>query len=536
MKLFTKILFFLTFCSSFSQAPSINWMKRFGGTGNDLPRGLVQTLDGGCVVGGYSSSGISGIKTLPTIGYNFDYWIIKFNNLGVIEWQSNIGGGGTSAFTELAGEVFRGLSLSSDGGYFVTGISDSSILGNKTEPSYGSADFWVVKLNSSGQVLWDKTLGGNLYEECYDVKYTSDGGCIVGGESASNISGNKTENSKGGSDFWVIKLNALGGIEWQKTIGGGLHDSLISIVVTNDNQYLLGGSSSSNVSGDKSENSIGSSDYWIVKLNAVGTILWDKTIGGNSGDVLIEMVKTNSGFLLAGSSSSNISGNKTENSKGSSDFWLVNIDENGTILWDKTIGGSEVEYVNGIVKCPDNGFVIAGSSTSNISGDKTQNSQGGNDGWVVRINANGNILWDKTIGSLSDEGFNQVVALSDNSFVLSGTSYSSVSGDVTVPGYGGLEYWVVKLNQETLDTSDSVFSKYNFYPNPTSDVINIKFKENQELTNINLYNNLGQKIQNFSLENSSLISVPLNGSDGIYFLDIKGIDGISTSIKVLKKQ
>lgn len=141
-------------------------MKKYGGNLGNYFRQLIQTQDGGFSIGGYTNSGISGIKTQPLIGFNYDYWIIKLDNLGNIEWQTDIGGGDTRAFTELIGEGLFGLSQDADGNYYVSGYSDSPVYGNKTEPSYVSKDYWIVKLNNTGQILWDKTIGSSIYNVC----------------------------------------------------------------------------------------------------------------------------------------------------------------------------------------------------------------------------------------------------------------------------------------------------------------------------------------------------------------------------------
>ena len=232
---------------------------------------------------------------------------------------------------------------------------------------------------------FDKTLGGSSTDNLRNQIQTSDGGFLLGGFSSSNISGDKTENSKGGNDYWIVKTNASGTILWDKTIGGSGNDVLFSLTETSDGGFLLGGYSNSSISGDKTENSKGQDDFWIVKTNASGTILWDKTIGGSGSDVLFSLTETSDyGFLLGGYSFSNISGDKTQNSKGNADYWIVKTNVLGTILWDKTIGGSGNDYEPNVTETSDGGFLLGGYSNSNISGDKTQNSKGFHDFWIVK--------------------------------------------------------------------------------------------------------------------------------------------------------
>ena len=124
------------------------------------------------------------------------------------------------------------------------------------------------------QIDWQNSIGGNDNDNLTILKATTDGGHIAGGLSLSNISGDKTENSLGAQDYWVVKMDASGMVEWDDTIGGNNLDQLIDLVPTNDGGYILAGSSNSNISGDKTENSIGFTDYWLVKLNATGAIEW----------------------------------------------------------------------------------------------------------------------------------------------------------------------------------------------------------------------------------------------------------------------
>ncbi len=159
------------------------------------------------------------------------------------------------------------IQQTSDGGYILGGWSKSDISGDKTEDSHGPYDpllplhdrwdYWVVKLDGSGNVIWDKTIGGESTEYLYSVQQTSDGGYILGGLSKSGISGEKTEANIGDSDYWVVKLDGSGNIEWQNTIGGNKNDRLNSVYQTNDGGYILGGNSDSGISGDKTEANIG---------------------------------------------------------------------------------------------------------------------------------------------------------------------------------------------------------------------------------------------------------------------------------------
>ncbi len=211
--------------------------------------------------------------------------------------------------------------------------------------------------------VWDKTIGGNRLDQLNAMQQTRDGGYILGGWSLSGISGDKSEESKGNEDYWIVKLNADRSKAWDKTIGGANTDQLFSLQQTRDGGYILGGSSFSGISGDKSEANKSEgyySDYWVVKLNADGTKAWDKTIGGNDTDELFSVQQTSDGgYILAGRSQSDVSGDKTQARVGNTDFWVVKLAADGSKTWDKTVG--ESNYLTGAIRqTTDGGYIVGG--------------------------------------------------------------------------------------------------------------------------------------------------------------------------------
>jgi type IX secretion system substrate protein len=373
-----------------------------------------------------------------------------------IEWQNTIGG--------LSGDILQSISQTTDEGYILGGWSGSDISGDKTENSQGSWDYWVLKLDASGIIQWQNTIGGNDFDHLYSISQTPDGGYILGGNSKSDISGDKTENSQGDWDYWILKLDASGIIQWQNTIGGSDRDQLRSISQTTDGGYILGGFSESDSAGDKTENSQGGIDYWVVKLNSVGSIQWQNTIGGSGVDQLNSISQTNDGgYILGGYSDSDISGDKTENSLGSDDCWVVKLDTAGVIQWQNTIGGSSWDQLKSISQTNDDGYILGGWSGSDISGDKTENSLGSNDCWVVKLNASGIIQWQNTIGGNSNDQIYSISQTNDEGYILGGFSASNISGDKTENSVSGsFDYWAVKLDstgviqwQNTIGGSDT---------------------------------------------------------------------------------
>ncbi|ESU29235.1 hypothetical protein FLJC2902T_06300 [Flavobacterium limnosediminis JC2902] len=410
-----------------------------------------------------------------------------------------------------------------DGGYLLGGSSYSNISGEKTENSRGLNDIWIVKLNSSGAILWQKTIGGIGGENLNSIANTADGGYILGATAyMSEISGEKTEPNYGETDYWVVKLNSTGSIVWQKTYGGTSFDDIKSVKQTVDGGYIITGDSHSPISGVKTENSV-AWDYWIIKTDATGNIEWQNTIGGNHADMFPHLIICEDNtYLIAGTSSSPLSGDKTENSYGERDYWVVKLDTNGLIIWDKTLGGSEFEQVGGIIQTPDGNYIIGGMSYSSISGIKTENSRGSADFWLVKLNATGtNVLWDKTIGgNLSDSVYS--LALYNNDLFIGGNSWSSISGEKTHNSRGENDYWIVQLGNVTLGTNEYANNTPFIYPNPTNDGhLNIDLSKTYNHINTKVYNVTGQLIFEKNYSNISIISDTFLNQSGMYFIQLE---------------
>lgn len=358
-----------------------------------------------------------------------------------------------------------------DKGYILGGYSFSSQSGDKTQPTQGYYDYWIVKIDSLGIKVWDKRFGGTGFDYLRAVVTSKDGGYLLGGISASDISGDRTEALLGYNDYWVVKTDAYGNKLWDKRFGGNGMDMLYSITRSKDGGYLLGGASDSNISGDKSENSQGQFDYWAVKIDSVGNKIWDKRFGGSDYDFISSVISTNDGgYLLAGFSSSGISGDRTESPRGENDYWVVKIDSVGNKIWDKRFGGSAFDALIKVIQTNDNGYILAGTSKSPKDGDKTEDSRGWEDYWIVKIDYMGNKLWDKRFGSYASELLTSLVATPDGSFLLCGDSNSGIAGDKTEQNYDGTDFWIVKINSNGNKIFDKQFGGTNADYGPVATV------------------------------------------------------------------
>lgn len=432
----------------------IEWQKTIGGSGDDNLTILQQTSDGGYILGGFSNSNISGNKSENSKG-GADYWVIKLDAFANIEWQKTYGG--------IGEEDLRVIKLTQDGGYLLCGYSTSGISGDKTENSNGSNDIWIIKINAAGDIQWQNSIGGSDNDLIYTMQLTPDGGCILGATSSSNISGDKTENSYGGNDYWVVKLNNTGSIIWQKTIGGSNDDIIRSIEPTSDDGYILVGISNSGISGNKTEINQGNYDQFIVKIDAVGNIQWQNTIGGNAEDFAAKVIQTpDNNFIISGASYSPISGDKTEDSyNGNSDLWILKLNTNGNIIWQKTIGGDLWDATYDFKPTTDGGYIIAANSNSNLFNDKTEGNFGVIDYWVLKLDAFGNIQWQNTIGGSGDDYVTTIQQTIDGGYIAGGYSPSSISGKKNENSKGGNDFWIVKLLEDPRYITGNIFTDFD---------------------------------------------------------------------------
>lgn len=327
-----------------------------------------------------------------------------------------------------------------DGGFLLTGYSQSLAGGDKTQTLWGGSgddDFWIVKTDALGNKEWDKDFGGYFTDRMYAVKEMPGGGYLLAGESISGIGGDKTQPVQGNTDWWIVRIDSAGNKIWDKDFGGVDYDYLNTMIATSDGGYLLGGISASPAGGDKTQNSWGGWDFWIIKIDSAGNKLWDKDYGGTDHDYLNDIAQTaDGGFLIGGYSLSDVSGDKSQARWGLYDLWVVKTDSAGNLQWEKDFGGYDNEYLNSVLPVAG-GYVLAGISSSGIGGDKTQPSYGGLDYWLLKIDTNGNLVYDRDYGGSDDEDFfGNISAFQNGDFLLAGISYSPISGTKTENNLG----------------------------------------------------------------------------------------------------
>jgi PKD repeat protein len=432
--------------SGFSQNLAKQWDHTYGGYLQELLTGIIHTSDGGFLLGGFAQSDSGADVTEYTRGGR-DFWIVKTDSAGNKLWDRRFGG--------MNEDRMYALDETSDGGFIIGGFTASDSTGDVSEHTRGNNDFWVVRVDSAGNKIWDKRFGGADYEWLSGVRQTPDGGFILGGWTFSDSTGDVSEPNRGSEDFWVVKIDPNGIKQWDKRYGGNGIDELWYLENSSDGGYILGGRTSSDSSGEVSQPSKGSTDYWIVKIDIAGNELWDKRFGGPGNDVFYYMQETtDGGFILGGYTQSVPGGDVTEPSRDTAtvdpvyigDIWIVKTSPLGVKQWDKRYGGDQKEDAFGYIQqTADGGYLFGSASYSNISGDKSENNFGMEQSWFVKLDTSGNKLWDKTIFSDGEDEFSYPLEVDSACYVIANWSFADSTGYKTEDSRGGNDYWFIKF-------------------------------------------------------------------------------------------
>ncbi len=425
----------------------------FGGTIWEELNSIQQTADGGYILTGYTSSSASGDVSGINNGTGGDYWVAKVDAQCQIEWENNFGG----SESEHPWKILP----TADNGYLVAGYSFSDISGDRTVTTRGLSDYWVVKLDNAGNKVWDNAYGGDNNDYLYDMIELPDGGFLLGGESLSGISGEKSEPNLGNWDIWLVKIEENGAFLWDQTIGGNDEDLLNVMQMAPDGNVLLAGGTNSEMGLDVTVPPIGDKDYWFVKVNASdGSPIWDRRYGGLLEDEIHSFVQTaDGGFLLAGGTRSDVFlPHKTAPFYGVVDMWIVKTDAGGTVEWDRSFGGTELENCYSASQNSAGFYVLGGFSNSPVSGNKETPTNGSYDYWILYLDSEGNKKWETSIGGTDSDVLEHSFQNADGGFVLAGHSSSDVGADHTAPSNGLNDIWIVKtacdasLQLDDLDT------------------------------------------------------------------------------------
>jgi hypothetical protein len=400
----------------------IEWNKMFGGNNVDWGSSVKKTTDGGYIIGGRTGS----------IGYGGygDAWIIKTDNKGKEQWNKTYG----QFYKDTANEIIQ----TSDNGYIFIGSTDNF--------GAGKSDIWLLKTDYQGNEQWNKTFGGSEDDFGSSFKNTKDGGFIITGKTWSY--------GNGDADIWLIKTNENGNMSWNKTFGGPNWDQSSKVIQTSDNGYAIVGATDN--------------DLWLIKTDNNGNELWNVIYGNQYYDSGHSVIQLEDGNYI-------IVGLKEKGGVFKRNNWLLKLNKTGNILWERTYGGDNMDEGISIIQSNDNGFIIAGKTSSFSVGD--------HDIWLLRTNCSGN---DKPVGKLVSNNIlkNKIVSLinkfnyncslpngtniriqfSQNNITWTNSKGTINDWDNLINGYNHLNLENLSLNDSNFYYKLSFYTKNNNYP------------------------------------------------------------------------
>lgn len=548
------------------------WQKSFGGNGVDMLRSIRTTHDGGFILGGTSDSPKGKYKTDEGHGGN-DYWVIKLDARGEQSWQRTFGGKGQDDLEVIV--------LTKDGGYVLAGSSDSSPLRDdkgqniKRDKSQGNLDYWIIRLDADGKELWQQSYGGKYVDQLRSMVSTKDGGFLVGGYSNSPVSGEKAQGNYGeGGDFWILKLDEKGTIEWQQTIGGDKDDQLQVVQQGRDGNYIVAGNS-----GSTTRTSKNGTDLWILKLDETGNILWEVAYDIGDVDILTSLVENDDNtMLLGGFSPVTYSGDNDK--EGVNDFVAIKIDKDGKELWRKVHGSAGQDVLKKVVMSRDGGYILAGTSNPEFRGyggrkskslvsgllngnqntdiankakqeidsafqsvandvnapvkdeinkatKKINDALGNNLGFKMGVNSPLDDLLNPTAGGNGTSGSDTAAKAQANKGPKPG---AKVSRDKNMQ-LGSNDFWVLKLKDNERELKEK--TKIEAIPNPAISFTNVIIGFEFDHGTARLYDLTGRELQHFKIDNRTVPVDVSNLPEGIYIVNITTNKG-SGSVKIIK--
>ena len=411
------VLLLLSPTGTFAQfLPTLDWEQTYGGPKDDEGFSIVQTPDSGFVLAGYT--GNIAETGLPDYHGGFeDAWVLKLDPVGNELWEKCLGGS--------AQEEANSIVLTKDTGYCVA-IRSESWDGDVTGYHGGGSDAWIVRLTAAHQIQWEHNIGGSNWDDPLSLTATTDGGFAFAGYTESNdgdVTGHHGGDTIENDDAWVVKLNDSGTILWQRCLGGLGRDWATGIVQAPDGGYAISGLTNSR-DGDVSGFHGGSLDAWVAKLDSVGTLQWQRCLGGDSSDWAEAIALTHdSGFILAAVTASNNTGD-VSGYHGDTDAWVVKLSATGTIQWQKCLGGSHQEKAWSIAATADGGYLL-GAETGSDDGQVSGNHGGRADIWLVKLDDTGAIQWQRCFGGSNWDQVRSAIETREGFYAFTGFTLSA---------------------------------------------------------------------------------------------------------------
>ena len=444
--------------------PSIEWDRTYGGTNYEELQAMDYAGDG-YIFAGHSTSGDVDVDG-PNNGLT-DAWVFKTDvTAETILWQKSFGCDGREIVWDI-------LPLPT-GGFFLLAASTSDSCDTKTQDSRGLEDYWLIKIDDNGNKIWDRTYGGENIDIARRILPTDDGNYMIGGHSwstdaATSGIGERSHPNRGESDIWLVKINPDGDVLSDYVFSGVPvnefegDEKLFDMTKRSDGTFLLGCWSESNAGFEKTFDTFGRNDFWLIHVDENGNKITDVatgrtgdySFGGNSVDALQKVIETkDGGILLVGESFSEpflqtFVGNKTSphygSTDGDEDYWIVKLNSDFNISWQRTFGGNKVDIPHVVWENESGKLWIAGDSTSPTSGNKENNNiNGTKDIWMLLLTPEGDKIWEQTYGGAGAEVPEEILLAQDGGYILGGQSSSDQNFWKSEDSRGQNDFWIIK--------------------------------------------------------------------------------------------
>ena len=450
--IFIFIVLNIAHLSAFSQIDDITWQQCFGTENNDSPYAVAKFNDG-YLFGIQISTDGPGITNFHGPDGLADAWIVNTDSVGNILWERCYGG------SEGDGPL-KIIPIDSNRIYLLNGAASTD--GDIQSQNNGWGDLWVVKIDRFGNIIWEDCYGGPNTDEVRDALLTPDGGLLL--MARISAAGGDISQHFGLGDVWLCKIDSLGEIQWERTLGNQGHDNALKIELTSDTTFvLLAGFRESGGMVECEHIGIPSDglDIWIVELDLYGNILRQLCYGGSKDELGYDIIKTNNGYVFTAATTSN--DGDVSGLHGGYDIWVVNIDNDGNIIWQNCLGGSDTEYPIYISQTEDKDFMVVGTTWSNNGDISFNHSQPGwdSDIWMIILDSVGTLEWEHCFGGSMTERFwgrHSVVKNSDDNFVIIGRA-ENANGDVECDLYGfpDEDAWIFEIKDCDLFKPDIPF-------------------------------------------------------------------------------
>ena len=427
-----------------SAQPTLAWQHNYGGSANEFPGSIQPTTDGGYIVLAFSYSNDG--QVTGNHG-QADFWAVKLDGSGELEWQRCLGSSGTDSP--------GAMQQTPDGGYISVGTANTAD-GDITSNA-GLSDIWAVKLSATGTLEWERSYGGSLTETGRWLHVLPNGEVLLFGETSSP----EIEGSLGLRDVFVIRIASDGSQLDHHRYGGTDEDLIGYFGYLQDGSLMFSGSAYS--SNGHAEGNHGGTDGMVISLDETLNVNWHTCIGGSAYENATAICEDIDGNIYV-CVSSNSQNSQITNFHGGTDFWIAKLSAGGDFLMGNSFGGSENDLPWSIIPRPDGGVYVYGVVVS--SDDDITTPLGGFDAWLISLDEDLNLLWERTLGgSNNDTGISMCFA-PDGGLVLAGNSSSS-DGDLT-GNFGGGDLWVVKFNPEEVGIAEAEPVPFTLYPNPAT--------------------------------------------------------------------